>query len=55
MKPLDPDLLYYYHNSLTIVMVCLWIVFHLLDIKFKTNIVYKITYGLIIFQYCKKF
>ena len=51
MKPLDPDLLYYYHNSLTIVMVCLWIVFSFIGYKIQNKyIVYKITYGLIIFS-----
>ena len=50
MKPLDTDLLYYYHNFLTIIMVCLWIVFSFIGNKIQNKyIVYKITYGLIIF------
>ena len=51
MKPLDTDLLYYYHNFLTIIMVCLWIVFSFIGYKIQNKyIVYKITYGLIIFS-----
>ena len=51
MKPLDANLLYYYHNFLTIIMVFLWIAFSFIGHKIQNkHIVYKITCGLIIFS-----
>ena len=51
MKPLDANLLYCYHNFLTIIMVFLWITFSFIGHKIQNkHIVYKITCGLIIFS-----
>ncbi len=51
MKPLEPELLYYYHNSLTLFMLGVWMIFSYIGYSFnKRPIIHKISYGLIIFS-----
>ena len=51
MKPLEPELLYYYHNSLTLFMLGVWLIFSYIGHTFnKRPIIRKISYGLIIFS-----
>lgn len=51
MQPLNQELLYYYHNFLSSIMVVLWFAFSFIGYKFnKHPIIHKISYGLIIFS-----
>ncbi len=50
MKPLSPELLYYFHNLLTCIMIVIWVVFSFIGYKIKNKmIITKISYGLISF------
>jgi len=56
MKPLEPELLYYYHNSLTLFMLGVWLIFSFIGYTFnKRPIIRKISYGLIIFSILQEF
>lgn len=51
MSPLEPELLFYYHNFLTLFMLGVWLIFSYIGYKFnKRPIIHKISYGLIIFS-----
>ncbi len=51
MKPLSTELLYYFHNLLTFVMIGVWIVFSFIGYKLKNQkTITKISYGLIGFS-----
>ena len=51
MKPLSTDLLYYFHNLLTFIMIGVWIVFSFIGYKLKNQkTITKISYGLIGFS-----
>lgn len=51
MKPLSPELLYYFHNLLTSIMIGIWILFSFIGYKLKNKVIItKISYGLIGFS-----
>ena len=51
MKPLSTELLYYFHNLLTFIMIGVWIVFSFIGYKLKNQkTITKISYGLIGFS-----
>ena len=51
MKPLSTELLYYFHNLLTLIMLGVWIVFSFIGYKLKNQkTITKISYGLIGFS-----
>ena len=51
MKPLSPELLYYFHNLLTSIMIGIWILFSFIGYKLKNKVIItKISYGLISFS-----
>jgi len=51
MKPLSPELLYYFHNLLTSIMIGTWILFSFIGYKLKNKVIItKISYGLIGFS-----
>ena len=51
MKPLSPELLYYFHNLLTFIMIGVWIIFSFIGYKLKNQkIITKISYGLVGFS-----
>ena len=51
MKPLSAELLYYFHNLLTLIMMGVWIVFSFIGYKLKNQkTITKISYGLIGFS-----
>ena len=51
MKPLSPELLYYFHTLLTSIMIGTWILFSFIGYKLKNKVIItKISYGLIGFS-----
>ncbi len=51
MKSLSPELLYYFHNLLTTIMIGMWILFSFIGYKLKNKVIItKISYGLIGFS-----
>ena len=51
MKPLSTELLYYFHNLLTFIMIGVWIIFSFIGYKLKNQkTITKISYGLIGFS-----